>query len=235
MAKPEWMPQRLYQWVKLRSLILHFVYVTCSTGCLIAMWWQIHRAMQGNVLSYLYSVEWPTFAAVGGIGWWQLVHDTPEFIAERRAFHARMRAASAQVVARTLPRSALALTVDSHDLPANRLGSGAGGPERELTAGDGAWSVELQGSASPDDAALILPSSRSRLLGPGGSERGGALAGFDSGELDGAGFDGVDFDGAGGGPEDEMTQYNRYLALLAVKGKAKTWRNPHGFKAEGNS
>jgi len=30
-------------------------------------------------------------------------------------------------------------------------------------------------------------------------------------------------------PEDDLAAYNRYLALLAVKGKAKTWRNPHGI------
>jgi hypothetical protein len=29
-------------------------------------------------------------------------------------------------------------------------------------------------------------------------------------------------------PADQLTAYNRYLALLAVKGRAKTWRNPHG-------
>ncbi len=27
---------------------------------------------------------------------------------------------------------------------------------------------------------------------------------------------------------DDMTEYNRYLALLAVRGRAKTWRNPRG-------
>jgi hypothetical protein len=30
-------------------------------------------------------------------------------------------------------------------------------------------------------------------------------------------------------PTDELAAYNRYLALLAVRGKAKTWRNPHGI------
>jgi hypothetical protein len=28
---------------------------------------------------------------------------------------------------------------------------------------------------------------------------------------------------------DELTEYNRYLALLAIKGKSKTWRNPRGL------
>ena len=30
-------------------------------------------------------------------------------------------------------------------------------------------------------------------------------------------------------PGDEMTEYNRYLATLALRGRAKTWRNPRGL------
>jgi hypothetical protein len=37
-----------------------------------------------------------------------------------------------------------------------------------------------------------------------------------------------DPDGAGVEATDEMDDYNRYLALLAVRGRAKTWRNPRG-------
>lgn len=113
MSKPQWVPQRLYQWLKPRSLGLHLLFLLIASGCALAADWQVHRAMQGNTLSYLYSVEWPTFAVVAGIGWWQLFHDTPEDIARRRAYHERMRRASAEVVARTLPRSATALTVGS--------------------------------------------------------------------------------------------------------------------------
>lgn len=205
MVKPEWMPQRLYQWVKPRSLALHLLYLSCSGGCLTAMWWQVQRAMQGNALSYLYSIEWPTFVVVGGIGWWQLVHDTPEDIAERRAYHRRMRAASAEVVARTLPRSVTALTVDSRDVPANRLSAGSV-PSRALGPGlsPGADLIEVGHAGSFEEATLIPTGDR-------------MLAGDES---DGV----VGFDESG----DEMTEYNRYLALLAVKGKAKTWRNPHG-------
>jgi hypothetical protein len=46
-------------------------------GCLLAGWWQVHRALSGNLLSYFYSLEWPLFAVLGVIGWWQLVHDVP--------------------------------------------------------------------------------------------------------------------------------------------------------------
>jgi hypothetical protein len=185
------------QWVTPRSLLLHLAFVVIASGCLIAAWWQVHRAMQGNTLSYLYSVEWPAFAVVAGIGWWQMFHDTPEDLAERKAHHARARAASAEVVARTLPRSALAITVDSDDAGAGRR-LGPGSRFSELTTGQ-------------TDSGTPLPElawARSPAVPEGGDAD--LLAEEDQ-------------------PTDELTAYNRYLALLAVRGKAKTWRNPHGI------
>jgi hypothetical protein len=40
----------------------------------VAAWWQIHRAADGNQLSYLYSVMWPAFALLGLYFWWMLIH-----------------------------------------------------------------------------------------------------------------------------------------------------------------
>ena len=57
--------------------MLHFLLVTVVPGCLLAGWWQVHRALSGNLLSYFYSLEWPIFAVLGVIAWWQLVHDQP--------------------------------------------------------------------------------------------------------------------------------------------------------------
>ena len=187
------------QWVTPRSLLLHLAFIAIATGCLIAGWWQVHRAMAGNGLSYLYSIEWPAFAVVAGIGWWQMFHDTPEDIAARKAHHARMREASAAVVARTLPRSALAITVESEESATGRAlgaGGGAAATRRELTSGDAADPAPVATGDTTPEPARANP----------------------SGELLDAEFD----DG------DPMTEYNRYLALLAVRGRAKTWRNPRG-------
>lgn len=203
MAKPDWMPPRLYQWIKPRSLLLHLLFAVVAAGCLIAFWWQVHRAMQGNVLSYLYSVEWPAIAVVVGIGWWLLVHDTPEDIARRTEYHRRMRAASAEVVARTLPRSATALTVGSQEVSGNVLGTPA---RPAVTAGrDAGRTVE----------ADLLP------VGRASSDLERVRQDLDTHLLQ----DEEDADLA----MDEMSRYNRYLATLAVKGRAKTWRNPHGL------
>ena len=228
MAKPEWMPQRLYQWTKPRSLMLHALFLVIAGGCLIAMWWQVNRAMQGNTLSYLYSVEWPAIAVVVGIGWWQLVHDTPEDIAQRKEFHERMRQASAEVVARTLPRSALAVTVDSQQVGGRALGpSGPRGVPAATAAGAitslaggaaGTGGTPGTGGAAGIGGALVIEPN---LLPAGRAPVGLATSGEADVRL-------LEPDDAGE-PADELTEYNRYLAGLAVRGRAKTWRNPRGL------
>lgn len=65
------------RWLSKRAFVLHFLLVTIVPGCLFAGWWQVHRALGGNLLSYFYSFEWPLFAVLGVIAWWQLVHDVP--------------------------------------------------------------------------------------------------------------------------------------------------------------
>jgi len=61
-----------------RSLQLHAAVVLWVPACLIAFWWQVNRAFDGNGLSYLYSAEWPAFALLGVWAWWVLVHADPE-------------------------------------------------------------------------------------------------------------------------------------------------------------
>lgn len=82
-----------HRWLSRRALLLHLSLVVWFPGCLIAFWWQVHRAFAGNGLSYLYSVEWPVFAVTGVWAWWQLVHTDPESVGRRA--QERMAAASA--------------------------------------------------------------------------------------------------------------------------------------------
>jgi hypothetical protein len=182
------------QWITPRSLLLHLAFVVIAAGCLIAAWWQVHRAMAGNTLSYLYSIEWPAFAVVAGIGWWQMFHDTPEDIAQRKEHHARVRAASAAVVARTLPRSALALTVDSTE-------------------------------AGP----AALPPPTARAIGTGDEQAPGLVPVRPVPAITDADADATLLENDEQ-PTDELAAYNQYLAVLAVRGTAKTWRNPHGIR-----
>ena len=81
------------RWFSRRAVGLHAAIVIWFPACLIAGWWQVNRAFDGNGLSYLYSVEWPIFALVGAWGWWMLIHTDPETVGRRAQL--RMEAARA--------------------------------------------------------------------------------------------------------------------------------------------
>jgi hypothetical protein len=72
------------RWFSRRSLLLHLAVLVWVPGCAVAAWWQVTIAMAGNALGWLYAVEWPVFAVLGVLGWWQLVHDDPAEVAKRR-------------------------------------------------------------------------------------------------------------------------------------------------------
>ncbi len=83
------------RWLSRRAVVLHLAVAVWVPGCLIAGWWQVTRALDGNGLSYLYSVEWPVFALVGIWVWWSLLHTDPDSVgarAQRRLEAERARA-----------------------------------------------------------------------------------------------------------------------------------------------
>ena len=89
------------RWFSPRAFLLHVGLLLWVAGCIAAGWWQIARAVEGNVLSYVYAIEWPVFAAAGVVGWWALIHSTAPSEAERaerKAFEdeQRMKAQAAK-------------------------------------------------------------------------------------------------------------------------------------------
>lgn len=60
-----------------RALRLHATVVVVVGGCLALGWWQLSRALSGNELSWVYTVEWPFFAAYAVYMWWRLLHEQP--------------------------------------------------------------------------------------------------------------------------------------------------------------
>lgn len=36
--------------------------------------WQVGRAIEGNSLSFMYSIEWPVFGVLGVLGWYALLN-----------------------------------------------------------------------------------------------------------------------------------------------------------------
>ncbi|MDE3205826.1 MAG: hypothetical protein KGQ66_16585 [Acidobacteriota bacterium] len=41
--------------------------------CALAAWWQLTRALSGNLLSWMYVFEWPAFAGIAAWLWWVLL------------------------------------------------------------------------------------------------------------------------------------------------------------------
>lgn len=72
------------RWLSPRALLLHLEVLVVAPGCAVAGWWQATRALGGNELSWVYSVEWPIFALLAIAGWWHLVHEDPEAYRARR-------------------------------------------------------------------------------------------------------------------------------------------------------
>lgn len=62
------------RWLSRRAILLTLTALIVVPGCLAAGWWQATRALDGNPLSYLYSIEWPAFAIIAVYFWWILIH-----------------------------------------------------------------------------------------------------------------------------------------------------------------
>jgi hypothetical protein len=65
-------------------LFLHLAVIVVAPACLVAAWWQATRALGGHGLSWFYSVEWPVFAVLAVVGWWNLIHEDPEVLKARK-------------------------------------------------------------------------------------------------------------------------------------------------------
>ncbi|HVA52850.1 MAG TPA: hypothetical protein VNF05_04995 [Acidimicrobiales bacterium] len=78
-----------------RALALHLAVILWVTLAATAGWWQVGRAVQGNSLSFLYSIEWPVIAVLGVLGWYALLNMEKVTESEekaRREYEETMRA-----------------------------------------------------------------------------------------------------------------------------------------------
>ena len=71
-------------WFSGRALRLHALALLVVAACLALGWWQLQRALSGNTLSWVYTFEWPFFAAYAVYMWWRLLHEEPGSRARRR-------------------------------------------------------------------------------------------------------------------------------------------------------
>lgn len=54
---------------------MHLTLAVTFPGFLALGWWQLHRALDGNELSWAYTFEWPFFACYAVFMWWRIIHD----------------------------------------------------------------------------------------------------------------------------------------------------------------
>jgi len=90
------------KWFTSRGLLLHLLLILWLALCASAAWWQVGRAVQGNSLSFMYSIEWPVFGVLGVLGWYAMLNldrATDAELQERREYEEKMRA-SAQLARR---------------------------------------------------------------------------------------------------------------------------------------
>ena len=54
---------------------LHVTLAVGLTICLVGFAVELHRGLGGHLPAWVYVAEWPTFAVVGAVMWWRLLHE----------------------------------------------------------------------------------------------------------------------------------------------------------------
>jgi len=65
-------------WWTPRAIKIHLTLAVLVPAFVELFWWQLHRALAGNGLSWAYTIEWPVFLVYAVFMWWRLLHDTAE-------------------------------------------------------------------------------------------------------------------------------------------------------------
>src|ERR1700685_384739 len=68
-------------WFSRRALTLHAIIIVIVATFAALCIWQVHRALDGNSLSWAYVFEWPFFAGYAIYMWWRFVHEDPATVA----------------------------------------------------------------------------------------------------------------------------------------------------------
>jgi hypothetical protein len=85
-------------WWTGRAIRLHLALLVVVPACAVLGDWQLHRALQGNGLSWAYTFEWPFFAGYAFWMWWSLLHRGDDVVP-------RAPAADKPTVAKTAARA----------------------------------------------------------------------------------------------------------------------------------
>jgi hypothetical protein len=144
-----------------RWLAWHLFVVVAFWGMLWLGYWQYHRAVGGNGLSWAYTFEWPLFSGFAVVFWARTVRDEFSF---RRGGVSEAQLAERAAIARTiatLPKGAM--------LPAGTLPEGVSIRQVEHPLYDDADDPEL--ASYNAYLAKLNAKERRKALGPGSDSR----------------------------------------------------------------
>ena len=116
------------RWLSKRAVSLHAAVLVLVPGCAVAAWWQVNRAEDGNMLSYLYSVMWPVFGLLAIYFWWLLLHVDYEKVGLKGMRRAQTEAQAPTAADTTSPAAPTALPAEQEPVLAT------GGDDPELAA-----------------------------------------------------------------------------------------------------
>lgn len=92
-------------WWSRRAIGLHVVIIIVVPAFAALCLWQVHRALEGNGLSWAYVFEWPFFAGYAIYMWWKFLHEVPQASRGVGADDASPGAESPEAIARGESRS----------------------------------------------------------------------------------------------------------------------------------
>jgi hypothetical protein len=105
------------KWFSPRAIVLHIALLGWLGLCVAAAWWQVGRAVQGNSLSFMYSIEWPVFAVLGVLGWLAMLNMETITAGQEKArleYEERMRAQAKAERAASAPEDATLSAYNDH-------------------------------------------------------------------------------------------------------------------------
>jgi hypothetical protein len=137
-------------WWSRRAVGLHVVILVVVPTFAALCLWQLHRALNGNGLSWAYVFEWPFFAGYAIYMWWRFVHEPPRTAPDAPTLHA---GASHAAAGDALLGNAVAGSAGASDAASGGAASSVVAVGAEPLAHVGAGQATPKADAADPDAA----------------------------------------------------------------------------------
>lgn len=218
-------------WFTPRALLLHLTLAVVFPGFMALAWWQLHRALGGNSLSWAYTFEWPFFAGYAVFIWWKLVHDQKHPGSVPAVVSRPAERPVGWALARRRPRRERQVRPTAAQLAALAMAEATGPPgpagsaadpvpaADPMTAADRAVPVKAGAALPTPDVAGTVDGAAADRAVPGEVT---AEAMVPPLAFPSPAFPSLD-DPNLSEEDRELAEYNAYLAALSASGRKKRW------------